>query len=228
MDEIGIVLPVEKMDEPLVKEAAVLVGGVDETLSNKDDYNTYKRLLQNLEYLKVQEDYIKDELHNLKKEYRHAQEEVKRIQSVPLVIGQFLEAVDQNTGIVGSTTGSNYYVRILSTIDRELLKPSASVALHKHSNALVDVLPPEADSSISMLQADEKPDVQYADIGGLDMQKQELREAVELPLTHFDLYKQIGIDPPRGVLMFGPPGCGKTMLAKAVAHHTTASFIRVV
>lgn len=107
---------------------------------------------------------------------------------------------DQNTGIVGSTTGSNYYVRILSTIDRELLKPSASVALHKHSNALVDVLPPEADSSISMLQPDEKPDISYADIGGMDMQKQEIREAVELPLTHFELYKQIGIDPPRGVL----------------------------
>ena len=91
----------------------------------------------------------------------------------------------------GSTTGSNYYVRILSTLDRELLKPSASVALHKHSNALVDVLPPEADSSISMLQADEKPDVAYNDIGGMDMQKQEMREAVELPLTHFDLYKQV-------------------------------------
>jgi 26S proteasome regulatory subunit T3 len=100
----------------------------------------------------------------------HAQDEIKRIQSVPLVIGQFLEAVDQNTGIVGSTTGklkrhnfilksnfvflgSNYYVRILSTIDRELLKTGASVALHKHSNALVDILPPESDSSISMLQA---------------------------------------------------------------------------
>lgn len=91
---------------------------------------------------------------------------------------------------------------------------------------------------------DEKPDVAYADIGGLDIQKQEVREAVELPLTHFELYQQIGIDPPRGVLMYGPPGCGKTMLAKAVAHHTTgikwmqitgfikflllASFIRVV
>lgn len=109
-----------------------------------------------MEFLEVQEEYVKTELKNLKKEMLHAQEEIKRIQSVPLVIGQFLEAVDQNTGIVGSTTGSNYYVRILSTIDRELLKAGASVALHKHSNALVDILPPESDSSISMLQAGTK------------------------------------------------------------------------
>ena len=80
---------------------------------------------------------------------------------------------------------------------------------------------------IPLLFVDEKPDVQYADIGGMDIQKQEVREAVELPLTHFDLYKQIGIDPPRGVLMYGPPGCGKTMLAKAVAHHTTGTYTHI-
>jgi len=176
----------------------------------------------------ISQEYIKDEQRSLKRELVRAQEEVKRIQSVPLVIGQFLEPIDQNTGIVGSTTGSNYVVRILSTLDRELLKPSSSVALHRHSNALVDILPPEADSSIAMLGAHEKPDVSYADVGGLDMQKQELREAVELPLTHGDLYRQIGIDPPRGVLLYGPPGTGKTMLVKAVANSTTASFIRVV
>lgn len=214
-------------------------------LQEEDLYTKYKKLSRHLELLDIQESYIKDEQANLKRELIRAQEEVKRIKSVPLVIGQFLEAIDQQTGIVGSTTGSNYVVRILSTLDRELLKPSSSVALHRHSNALVDILPPEADSSIAMLTKEEKPDVMYADVGGMDSQKQEIREAVELPLTHFDLYKKIGIDPPRGVLLYGPPGecltctvsclmlifitgTGKTMLVKAVAHHTTASFIRVV
>ncbi|KAK2991615.1 hypothetical protein RJ640_025242 [Escallonia rubra] len=222
-----------------------------QSASDEDDlYSRLKSLERQLEFIEIQEEYVKDEQKNLKRELLRAQEEVKRIQSVPLVIGQFMEMIDQNNGIVGSTTGSNYYVRILSTINRELLKPSASVALHRHSNALVDVLPPEADSSISLLSQSEKPDVTYnksclrnmdafeilnthmapcrQDIGGCDIQKQEIREAVELPLTHHELYKQIGIDPPRGVLLYGPPGTGKTMLAKAVANHTTAAFIRVV
>lgn len=175
-------------------------------LEQEDLYIRYKKLARHLEMLDIQESYIKDEQANLKRELIRAQEEVKRIKSVPLVIGQFLEPIDQHTGIVGSTTGSNYVVRILSTLDRELLKPSSSVALHRHSNALVDILPPEADSSIAMLGKEEKPDVSYSDVGGMDSQKQEIREAVELPLTHFDLYKKIGIDPPRGVLLYGPPG----------------------
>jgi 26S proteasome regulatory subunit T3 len=144
------------------------------------------------------------------------------------VIGQFIEMIDENHGLVSSTAGSTYFVRILSTLDREQLKPNCSVALHRYSHSVVDILPPESDSSIQMMQVTEKPDVSYQDIGGLDTQKQEMREAVELPLTQAELYMQIGIDPPRGVLMYGPPGTGKTMMAKAVAHHTTAAFIRVV
>ena len=128
----------------------------------EDLYAQLKSLQRQLEFLDIQEEYIKDEQKNLKRELLRAQEEVKRIQSVPLVIGQFLEMVDANNGIVGSTTGSNYYVRILSTLNREMLKPSSSVALHRYSNALVDILPPEADSAISMLSEQEKPDVSYS------------------------------------------------------------------
>jgi len=229
MEELGL-----KTGATTVVQGKIHSGKADsmqidvQKITEEDLYTRLKTLQRQLDFLQIQEEYIKDEQKNLKRELLRAQEEVKRIQSVPLVIGQFFEMIDANTGIIGSTTGSNYYVRILSTIDRELLKPSSSVALHRHSNALVDVLPPEADSSIQLLGANEKPDVSYLDIGGYDIQKQEMREAVELPLTHHDLYKQIGIDPPRGVLLYGPPGTGKTMLAKAVAHHTTAAFIRVV
>jgi 26S proteasome regulatory subunit T3 len=221
MDEIGI--EIQKSVRVEYNLTAVYIDGntqeptFDTVVSEKtalyqelqeeeDLYVKYKKLARHLEMLEIQESYIKDEQANLKRELIRAQEEVKRIQSVPLVIGQFLEPIDQHTGIVGSTTGSNYVVRILSTLDRELLKPSSSVALHRHSNALVDILPPEADSSITMLGKEEKPDVTYQDVGGMDLQKQEIREAVELPLTHFDLYKKIGIDPPRGVLLYGPPG----------------------
>jgi len=117
---------------------------------------------------------------------------------------------------------------VLSTLNKEELKPSARVAVHRHSHSVVDILPPEADSTVNQLTVGEKPNVTYDDIGGCDIQKQELREAVELPLTHFHLYQQIGIDPPRGVLLYGPPGTGKTMMAKAVANNTSAAFIRVV
>jgi len=194
----------------------------------RDLYATLKEYERKMEFLEIQENYIKDEQKSLKREMIRAKQEVKRIQSVPLVIGQFVEMVDQDTAIVSSTAGSNYYVRILSTLNRELLKPNTSVALHRHSNSVVDLVPPEADSTIQALKMTEKPDVSYADIGGMDIQKQEIKEAVELPLTHFELYRQIGIDPPRGVLLYGPPGTGKTMMAKAVANHSTAAFIRVV
>ena len=195
----------------------------------EDDYYKKMKLLEREnEFLCIQSEYVKDELKNLKREYIRAKEEIKRIQSVPLVIGQFLELVDENYAIVSSTAGSNYYVRVLSTLNRELLKPSSSIALHRHSHSVVDILPNETDASIQLMQIGEKPEVTYQDVGGLDIQKQEIRESVELPLTNHELYAQIGIDPPRGVLLYGPPGTGKTMLAKAVANNTTAAFIRVV
>lgn len=196
-------------------------------LIGRDSHLKYKQLQKQLEFLNLQEEFIKDEQRNLRRELLRAQDEVKRIKAIPLLVGQFYEAIDENFAVASATgTGSNI-VRIMSTVDKEKLKNGATVAMHRHSYAIVEILPPEADSNIALLTDEERPDVKYSDIGGLDIQKQELKEAVELPLTQFDLYQQIGIDPPRGVLLYGPPGTGKTMIVKAVAHHTSAAFIRV-
>jgi len=187
--------------------------------------------LEQLDHLKAvieaQNEYIEKETRSLKRQLIRAKEEVKRIQSVPLIVGQFTEMIDNKYGLVSSTTGTTYHVRVLSTINKEELTTGGSVALHRHSQSVVNVLPNETDAAISLLQMSEKPDISYSDIGGMDIQKQEMKEAVELPLTCADIYSQIGIDPPSGVLLYGPPGTGKTMLAKAVANSTTATFIRV-
>jgi len=152
-----------------------------------DLYQEFKGMEKQLEFIELQEEYLKDEMRHLQRELLRAKEEIRRIQSVPLVIGQFNEMIDANYGIVSSTAGSNYYVRILSTLDRELLKPNTSIALHRHSHSLVDILPPESDSTVKLMT--EKPNVSYKDIGGLDMQKQEVREAIELPLLQHHLYQ---------------------------------------
>lgn len=186
-----------------------------------------KQKEKELELLNIRAEYVREEIEVLKREVARAREEIKRVRSVPLVMGQFLEPVDANTAIVSSTAGANIVVKILSTVDRELLVSNTSVALHRHSSAIVDVLPPEADSTIPVLGAEDRPDVTYADIGGLDVQKQEIKETVELPILQFALYKAIGIDPPRGVLLHGPPGTGKTMLVKAVANATNSTFIKI-
>lgn len=132
------------------------------SLPTDDDYTVLKTHDHHAQFLDIQQDYVKEEQKNLKHEELRSQEDVKRIQSVPLEIGQFLEMIDENYGIVVSTNGHSYYVKVSSTVNREMLKPSASVALHKHSHALVEVLPPEADSSVSLLSQSEKPDVTYS------------------------------------------------------------------
>jgi 26S proteasome regulatory subunit T3 len=97
--------------------------------------------------------------------------QIKRIQSVYLGTGSFVEMIDEAYGIIGSSQGSQYYVRVLSTLNREELKPNARVALHRSSQSVVDVLPADTDASVQMMKMTERPDVTYADIGGMDIQK---------------------------------------------------------
>ena len=81
---------------------------------------------------------------------------------------------------------------------------------------------------VSVIMVDKAPIENYADIGGLEEQIREIKEAVELPLTNPELYEEIGFKPPKGVILYGEPGTGKTLLAKAVANQTKATFFRIV
>lgn len=84
--------------------------------------------------------------------------------------------------------------------------------------SVVGLLQDEVDPMVSVMKVEKAPLESYADIGGLDPQIQEIKEAVELPLTHPELYEDIGIKPPKGVILYGEPGTGKTLLAKVSKH----------
>lgn len=146
----------------------------------------------------------------------------------PMGVGNLEEMIDDDHAIVSSATGPEYYVSIMSFVDKDLLEPGASILLHHKSVSVVGVLTDDADPLVSVMKLDKAPTESYADIGGLELQIQEVREAVELPLLHPELYEEMGIKPPKGVILYGGPGTGKTLLAKAVANQTSATFLRIV
>lgn len=146
----------------------------------------------------------------------------------PMGVGTLEEMIDDDHAIVSSTTGPEYYVSIMSFVDKDLLEPGASVLLHHKSVSIVGVLTDDADPLVTVMKLDKAPTESYADIGGLEAQIQEVRESVELPLLHPELYEEMGIKPPKGVILYGAPGTGKTLLAKAVANQTSATFLRIV
>ncbi|CDO71152.1 hypothetical protein BN946_scf184845.g22 [Trametes cinnabarina] len=114
-----------------------------------------------------------------------------------------------------------------SEIDIASLTPSLRVALRSDSYTIHKILPNKVDPLVSLMMVEKVPDSTYEMVGGLDKQIKEIKEVIELPVKHPELFEALGIAQPKGVLLYGPPGTGKTLLARAVAHHTDCKFIRV-
>ena len=145
-------------------------------------------------------------------------ETVEVLRGTPLTIGNLEEIIDDDHCIVSPHAGMDYYVPVLSIVDKDMLEPGASVILNHKTHAVVGVLEDEVDPMVSVMKVDKAPLESYADIGGLEEQVREIKEAVELPLTNPELYEDVGIRAPKGVILYGEPGTGKTLLAKAVAN----------
>ncbi|RVX19610.1 26S proteasome regulatory subunit 8-like A [Vitis vinifera] len=120
-----------------------------------------------------------------------------------------------------------YVVDIDKNIDITKITPSTRVALRNDSYVLHLILPSKVDPLVNLMKVEKVPDSTYDMIGGLDQQIKEIKEVIELPIKHPELFESLGIAQPKGVLLYGPPGTGKTLLARAVAHHTDCTFIRV-
>ena len=159
---------------------------------------------------------------------KEEREKLEELRGSPLGVGSLEELIDDNHAIVSSSVGPEYYVNILSSVNQDLLEPGCSVLLHNKTMSVVGILADDTDPMVSVMKVEKAPLETYADIGGLEDQIQEIKEAVELPLAHPELYEDIGIKPPKGVILYGEPGTGKTLLAKAVANQTSATFLRVV
>lgn len=119
------------------------------------------------------------------------------------------------------------FLPVIGLVELEKLKPGELIGVNKDSYIIYDTLPSEYDPRVKAMEIDERPTEEYTDIGGLDKQIEELREAAVLPITHAELFTKIGIRPPKGVLMYGPPGTGKTMMARACAAQTKATFLKL-
>lgn len=185
-------------------------------------------LREQLRQTEADKRYIETQKIRYERDVRKLKSESEQLRSPPLIIGTITDIVDSTRVIVRSSAGPRFMVRSSPSVNADDLKPGVRCTLNQQSLAIVELLPNSFDAQVYGMELVDSPIETYADIGGLQEQINEIREAVELPLRRPELFKRIGIEPPKGVLLHGPPGTGKTLLAKAVAHETNAHFMRVV
>lgn len=172
--------------------------------------------------------YLENEVMRLQNKVMLLNGELNRLKSPPLIVGTVLDHLKDDQVVVSTSGGPSFVVKVLTSIEKGSIEIGDKVALNKDTMTVTSILPSSKDPLVGSAEMFERPDVGFRDIGGLEEQIRELKEVVELPLVKPDLFRDVGIDPPKGVLLIGPPGCGKTMLAKAIAKETNATFLRMV
>ncbi|PTD93939.1 proteasome-activating nucleotidase [archaeon SCG-AAA382B04] len=212
----------------------------EESKDEMDNYSKYlldrvKQLEDRCEELEDTKQNFENKMRNeedkkikFKREARKLRSELDRLKKPPLVVGTVSDILEDQKIVVKSTTGPKFVVDGSDIIEEKDIEPGCRVSLNQQSLGIVDSLPSSKDPNVHGMEVISCPEVTYEDIGGLNQQVTELKETVELPLKKPAKFKEVGIEPPKGVLLYGSPGTGKTLMAKAVANKTEATFIRVV
>ncbi|KAK0409626.1 hypothetical protein QR680_004658 [Steinernema hermaphroditum] len=181
----------------------------------------YREVEQRLKELRKKETEIQ-------KDHDKSENDIKSLQSVGQIVGEVLKQLTEEKFIVKATNGPRYVVGCRRSINKEALKQGTRVALDMTTLTIMRQLPREVDPLVYKMSHEDPGNISYAEVGGLAEQIRELREVVELPLVNPDLFRRVGITPPKGCLLYGPPGTGKTLLARAVASQLDCNFLKVV
>jgi len=185
----------------------------------------YERMVRVNEELAERLDETDERREELMEEVDHLKRRNEVLKTSSLYVATVEEITDEGT-IIKQHGNNQEVLTDPSPRIRKELSAGDRVAVND-SFGVQTVLDDETDSRAQAMEVEESPSVTYDDIGGIDDQVREVREAVEDPLLTPELFEEVGVDPPSGVLLHGPPGTGKTMLAKAVANETDATFIKM-
>jgi 26S proteasome regulatory subunit T5 len=208
--------------------------------------NLIKLFDGNIRAMRNEEKRLGHEIKGAQARIKENQEKIKLNKQLPYLVSNIVEVLDvepdegdaedapsapvqrtEKAVVVKTSTRQTIFLPIPGLVDVAELKPSDLVGVNKDSFLVLEKLPAEYDSRVKAMEVDERPTEEFTDIGGLEKQIEELREAIVLPIVHKDKFKNLGIRPPKGVLMHGPPGVGKTMMARACAAQTSATFLKL-
>ena len=187
-----------------------------------------KWLIEETERFESEKRQLETDVSRMKRENAHLKGELARLRAPPQVIGTVTDVLEDGRVSIKSSSGPDFVVHISEGIDKENLNIGERVALHRQTLAVLETLPSTKDPLIMGAEVEKKPTETYKDIGGLVNELEELRSTVELPMLYPERFTKVGIEPPKGVLLVGQPGTGKTLMAKAVANATNATFIRLI
>jgi proteasome regulatory subunit len=204
-----------------------------ETINLNDSGNTAKELNETVEKLEDENKVLNKTLRRTEEEsamlrelFNKTSAELSNLRKPALLVADIVQITDKDKAVIKLPNGNKFYCYISERAGK--MNNGDTVLVDQKSLNVIEKVDLGEGLEVEKYVIIEKPQENWKDIGGLGEEINELKEVIELPLKNPELFKKVGIKPPKGVLLHGPPGTGKTLLAKAVAHSTNATFIQVV